>query len=380
MRPPFAHAAAWSVAAFALVSVVAPFSLRGQERVPAVPPPAREALARALEAVRASGAAVQVPDVERFSVGDATIASRSRTTGPVAVANGAVHVRGVVDGDVVAFAGEIIVHEGGEIRGDAIAIQGKVTLDGGRVLGEVRSLSGDLAPPAAGTAGASRFAPGAVIGEIVLAGGWLGVLFVVGIGVLVFASKNLGAVSDALEREFGRALLAGVAAQLAFVPVLALLLLGLALTLLGILLIPFAVVAYVLAAAGLVTLGYLAIANITGRTVFGPAPDDERARRAAALKGVLAGLVVLMSPWFVAAALAWSPTGGSIARAVAIAVTWVACSAGLGAALISRGGARRVSAPGTRRAMASASWQTPTPVSGVTAARRPTPLATPSPK
>ena len=87
-------------------------------------------------------------------------------------------------------------------------------------------------------------------------------LVVVGIGVLVFASPNLDAVSDALERGFGRSLLAGIATQLALAPALALLCVGLVLTILGALLIPFAVVAYILAAAGLVTLGLLAIARI----------------------------------------------------------------------------------------------------------------------
>jgi hypothetical protein len=214
---------------------------------------------------------------------------------------------------------------------------------------------------------------------VALAAGWFGVLVIVGIGVLVLASSNLGTVSEALERSFGKALLAGVAAQLAFAPVLALVVVGLTLTLLGILLIPFAVVAYVLAAAGLVTLGYLAIASIAGRSFVSRPGDSDRARRAAALRAVIAGLAVLMAPWFVAAGLTWSSTGVAVARAVAVAVTWVACSAGLGAALISRGGVRRAAAPEAPRAMA-AGWQTPTPVAGVTAARRPTPLATPGQK
>ena len=376
MRHPHVRAADSRVVAVALFASMAVLPLAAQERPV---PVSRDSLASALDAVRASNADLKIPPAERFTMGDATVAAGTRAAGPVAVAHGTVHVRGVVDGDVFAYAGDIVVHDGGQVRGNATAMQGRVSLDGGRVDGEVRSVSGDFAaPPAAGPVSPS--AQGTVVSALALATGWLGVLLVVGIGVLVFASSNLGEVSEALERDFGRALLAGIAAQLALAPVLVLLLIGLALTLLGILLIPFAVVAYVLAAAGLVTLGYLAIANITGRTFLGVAEDSERARRAAALRGVLAGLIVLMSPWFIAAALAWSPTGSAIARAVAVAITWVACSAGLGAALLSRGGARRVSAPVAKRAITSASWQTPTPVSGVTAARRPTPLATPSQK
>ena len=72
---------------------------------------------------------------------------------------------------------------------------------------------------------------------------------------------------------------------------------------------------------------------------------------------------------------AW-PLAESLARGVAFATTWVAGTAGLGAALISRAGITRAQSHQAKRAMASPSWQTPTPVSGVVAARRPT--ATPS--
>ena len=205
-------------------------------------------------------------------------------------------------------------------------------------------------------------------------------LVVVGIGVLIFASTNLDAVSDALERSFGRSLLAGIATQLALAPGLALVCVALTLTILGILLIPFAIVAYVLAAAGLVTLGYLAIARLAGRTVLGANEAGDGARRAAALRGLVYGLLLLMVPWLAAGALAWSPTGELLARIVAVGVTWVAATAGLGAAVMSRGGVRRAATPAVERALSAASWSTPTPISGVTAARRPTPFTAQAPK
>lgn len=371
-----ARAAAFRVAAFALFAGTAPLLAQAPHAPQA--PVTRDALERVLGALRASAPDVTLPPADRFSFGDSTIGARARVTGPVAVAGGTLHVRGVVDGDVVTYRGDVVVHEGGDVRGNALTIEGRVTLDGGRVTGDVRALSGDIAPGAGAAASASP--QRALLHELTLTAGWLAVLMVVGIGVLVFASSNLGAVSEALERDFGRAFLAGVGAQLALLPALVILCIALALSVLGILLIPFAIVAYLLVAAGLVTLGLLAVASITGRTVLVAADAGERARRMVALRGMLFGLVVLMSPWFVAAALAWSPVGGAVARTVAIGVTWAACTAGLGAALISRGGVRRVSARAAQRALASASWQTPTPVSGVTAGRRPTPMATPGPR
>jgi hypothetical protein len=371
------RAAAFRATAFALFAIAAHGPWAGaQQRTAQVSP---DSLASALSALRESPDSGWIPAASRFTFGDSTLAANHRAPGPVAIAGGTLHVYGTIDGDAVSYDGDIVVHKGGEIRGNAYAILGKVVLDGGTVDGDVRSLAGDLrraAVPADG--GAPRSRSSLTVHALALAAGWLAVLVVVGIGVLVFASPNLDAVSDAIERGFGRSLLAGIATQLALAPALVLLCLGLALTILGALLIPFAVVAYVLAAAGLVTLGLLAIARLAGRTVLGTDTSGTAATRATALRNLVYGLLMLMVPWFAAGALAWSPRLELFARMIAMAVTWVAASAGLGAAVVSRGGVRR--APAARRAMNASSWATPTPVSGITAARRPTPMTTSAPK
>ena len=83
------------------------------------------------------------------------------------------------------------------------------------------------------------------------------------IGVLLFAGDYLEGVVDSLEGRFGRSFWAGVAAQLALAPVLVLLVVALAVTILGILLIPFAIVAFVLAVAGLIAISASRSANGT---------------------------------------------------------------------------------------------------------------------
>lgn len=340
---------------------------------------ARVQLGNALTAASAANGGTKLPDAAAFTFGDRTIAAGAPTAGPVAVAEGTLHVRGPVTGDVVTYSGNIIVHSGGSVSGSAIAIGGTVTLDGGRVDGETRAIGGNLAP-LAGDVAAARTGIDAVIHQAALAGGWLGVMLIVGLSVLVFASRNLDAVGDALTNNFGRSFIAGLAGEVALLPVLALITVGLTLTVLGILLIPFAIVAYVVALAGLVTLGYLAIARLTGATVVKSPGGDDKAARAAALKAMIVGLIVLMVPWFLASALAGWPMAALAARAIAVAITWVAATAGLGAALVSRGGVRRAVAPAAQRAMQAASWATPTPVAGVVAARRPTPYSTTVPK
>ena len=67
--------------------------------------------------------------------------------------------------------------------------------------------------------------------------------------------------------------------------------------------------------------------------------------------------------------------GGALSGALA-AGPRVAVTAGFGAVLISRAGTRRTVPPQAPVApLDDMSWQTPTPVSGVAAARRPTPVA-----
>ena len=79
----------------------------------------------------------------------------------------------------------------------------------------------------------------------------------------------------------------------------------------------------------------------------------------------------------VARELAADPRVELVLRGLAVAITWVAATVGLGAAVISRGGTRRqaVAAP-ELAAVNDMPWQTPTPVTGVVAARRPTPSST----
>jgi hypothetical protein len=372
MRTFLARAAAFVAGAFAL-NAPAAAQVAAQKAQTAI---TVDSLERALNALRAQQGDVGgtiIPAVDKFSFGDRTVAAGTRVDGPIGIAFGTLHVRGTVEGDVVSYGGDIDIHEGGAVHGNALAILGTVTDEAGHVSGDVRTLAGDLGALPAGPTSVARTAQRPMKSQLALAGGWLGVLVIVGIGVLLFASTNLDAVGVALERDFGRALIAGIGTQLALLPALALVVLGLALTILGILLIPFAIVAYVVAAAGLVTLGYLAIARLTGALFFRDPEKDasQRARRAAALKAMLYGLLVLMAPWLVAASLAWSPRGELIARTIALAITWVAASAGLGAAMISRGGVRRLSAAGASAALSASSWQTPTPVAGVVAARRP---------
>lgn len=330
---------------------------------------ARDSFAQALDKQRSTPAGRSLPAADRFSWGDLTIPAGATANGPIASARGNVNVRGLVNGDVYAMGGDIVVHTGGEITGSALALQGKVIVDGGRVGGEMKT----LAPAAvAAPATPARTGSAAVSHNLKVTAAWYVVALLIGLGVLLFSGAQLEGVVQALEQRFTASFLVGVAAQFGALPLLVLLCVALALTVVGILLIPFAIVAYILGAAGLVTLGVLAGATVAGHALVRQGPNV----RMRAVQSLMVGMTLLMLPWFAAALVAGSSWGELVVRIIAIATTWVAVTAGLGAALMARGGVRRVHVHVASAEVSPAGWQTPTPIGGVIAARRPS--ATPS--
>jgi hypothetical protein len=327
-------------------------------------PVERQQLDSQLQRMRSAGDS-RLPRADRFSFGDHRVPEGTTIAGPIAVARGDLEVYGTIDGDAYVVDGNIRVHKGARIAGDAVAAGGVVVVDGGSIDGERRSFTRQHVEPAK-----KASEPLGTWSSIKLVIGWFAILMMIGLGVMIFADANLDGVVVGLERGFGRSFLIGIVGELAALPVLLLLIVALAITILGALLIPFAVVSYVIAAAGLVTLGFLAIARLTGGALT--SDSGTTSPRGVHLRALFIGLFIYLALWLVAAAFTWNPVAGSILRGIAIAVTWVAATAGLGAALSSRAGTQRVGVGSTAKATADEyAWQTPTPVSGVAAARRP---------
>lgn len=356
----------------AVTPAPAPAQSAAASAPPAAPPQQMDATLRAdIGRIAQSVGLAHVPPADSFALGGRTINAGTSVPGSAAAANGPLEINGHVNGDAIALHGDVIVHAGGVVTGDAVSIGGHVKLDGGTVYGEMRSLSG---LPAAG-AGAARAPPAPIttMGAMKLVVAWFAVLAIIGIGVMMFAEHNLDGVVTVLERHLARAFWVGLLAELGLVPLLLLLIVALAITVIGILLIPFAIVAYVIAVAGLLALGFLAVARFTGRGLFRVEPAA--GARGVSLRALFTGLVAYLGVWFVVAALTWMPSAQPVLRAVALAVTWVALTAGLGATVLSRAGTqheRPAGSPGAApRAAEPLAWQTPTPVAGVAAARRP---------
>jgi len=322
-----------------------------------------EQIAKEIAQRRADGD-THLPDADQFTFGDRTIEARTRVDGPIAVAKGNLDIYGTVDGDVIVLGGNVRVHTGGRVTGEAWAVAGSVIVDGGVVEGQKRAIA--ITPPALPVTKPRE--PLGTWESAKLVIGWFAILMIIGLGVMVFADANLDGVVVALEKGFARSFWVGIAAQVALLPGLVTLIVTLAATVIGVLLIPFAIVVYIIAAAGIITLGFLAVARLTGGAIT--SDHGATSPRGVNLRALVSGLAIFLGIWMIAALFTWNPVGGAILRAIAIALTWVAATLGLGAALISRAGTHRAANAGQKTSTDEFAWQTPTPVSGVAASRR----------
>jgi hypothetical protein len=173
--------------------------------------------------------------------------------------------------------------------------------------------------------------------------GLLGVFLMVGLiafGVVTFAHASLTIVSDTISHSLGRSFAVGLLAEIMVVPTFALLVVGMALTVVGILLIPFVVAVALLATLAALGLGLVAVAHAMGETW-------SRRRMA---QGVLMapnsyrylglGLLGPGAAWVLWGLFGGIPVAGMLVLAGATVVTWLLVTLGLGATILSRAGIR----------------------------------------
>ena len=292
--------------------------------------------------------------------GSRTIDKGSRVDGTVLVRNGTLRIEGEVNGDAVVENGDLIVVRGARVTGDAIALDGSVQVDG-VVEGQTRSLRGTEVTTVIDNTGRTARALKAVAGLFA-------VILIIGITTLILAEAPLLGVARAAARDVSKSFWVGTLWQFLAVPLLITAIAACAVTLIGIFAIPFVIIAWTLIYAGALTLGLLATLYLTGRALGGR--DRGATSRASEITSITIGVMVLGIVWVLAAALVTIPYVGVIARIVALALTWVASTVGIGAVVRSRGG-RRVEDQEPTTETAIPLWQTPTPVGGVVAARRP---------
>jgi hypothetical protein len=272
--------------------------------------------------------------------GDYSIGSEASRDGHLLVVDGNADVYGTLRGNLVTAKGDVVVHPGGVVTGDILTLGGDVRDQGGEIGGEVRIFrSASILSPAS-RAESEQLTPVQTVLRRVA--GVLGVfltLSVLGFGLVMFGRQNLEVVSDTVSHSFGRAFVTGLLGQILLLPTFGMLVVGLILSVAGILLLPFAIAVFAMLVVVGVVGGYLAVAHAMGETYT---------RRRMALgvvigspnsyRYLLVGLVALASLWAAWALFGWVPVAGSIIWGAAFFISWLLGTTGFGAALLSRAG------------------------------------------
>ncbi|HEY7860857.1 MAG TPA: hypothetical protein VIB98_05395 [Gemmatimonadaceae bacterium] len=336
--------------------------------------PASDAVAASLDSLRSDANGMTLDRAEVRS-GARTVEASEHVPGDVASYHGALQISGTVDGNAAAIGGDVVLLPGGHVRGDALSVGGQVKLAGGTVDGEMRSISAFSVGPLAG----ARLTPAqATRRSLSLAVACYLILVAMALAVSFFARGHLETIGSTIRTDFSRAFLFGLLGEIAIVPLFLLSVVALAITIVGVLLIPFAAVAFALGVMGALALGFLAMSLLAGDAIMrgNTAAGEERP----VVSHLITGLSLFLVLWLLSSASAYTGLVGSVLRLLAVLSTWIAATVGLGALIITRGGTR--AAAGVPRVppppAEEYAWQTPTPVSGVAAARRPTPAPRPS--
>jgi hypothetical protein len=332
-----------------------------------------EELARELE--RLQGSLASLSDAARDAgsrlaliVHDDYAISPGRTVeGNLALLDGTLEIGGTVAGDVLVLNGDLVLADGARIEGDVLQVGGSVETLGGVVAGEI--LSDIAVSPSRSSGPVTREAPEVRVRAPVVqrsrarsvrgpfrqlthnlghaAGGFTGALSaflalgVLGLLTVYFGRRRLEMVADTVRHEFARSFAMGLAGEVLFFP---------ALLIMTVLVITIPVIPFFVIGTGLAMLcGYLAVAHGAGE-MFARRRYRyewlERLRRSNSYYYVLSGLVLLLIPFALASAL-WVFGGllgflRGLVVFVACVATWVLCTSGFGAVLLTRGGSRSV--------------------------------------
>ena len=275
-------------------------------------------------------------------LGDYRIGSAEAVDGHLLVVQGDADVYGRLNGNLVTVDGDVIVHPGALVSGDILALGGEVRDMGGEIGGEVQTLRATsiVAPLRM----AARTEPSALTTVGRRLAGVFGVfltLGALGFGLVMFARPNLEVISDTASHSFGRAFVTGLLGQILVIPTFGMLIVGLVLSVAGILLLPFAVTVYALLVVVGALGGFLAVAHAMGETY------TRRRMALGALIGspnsyryLVVGLGAVAVLWLAWSVFGWVPVAGTLVGGAAFLATWLLATAGFGAALLSRAGIR----------------------------------------
>ena len=327
----------------------------------------------------------------RVHLGDLTVRRSQVLEGNLAVLSGDVSIYGTIIGNLATINGDVLLHDNGRIEGDLVLVNGNLTRGGGRVTGTVRSVRDQLrvarrdlrnanrevreALPVRGSGGAGPLASvDAVVENIATHLATLLGFFVafacIGFGFTFFMPKQLEVISETVSGSFGKSFLAGLFATPLVLPVSVMLIAGLAITVVGIPLAVLVAIATPLTVIAAAVGGYLATAKTVGNSYLLRRMAEGNAVVATPYRSLVYGLAGLLAIWIPAVLLGWIPLAGQLFVALALAVTWVMATAGVGAAILSRAGLRATFVQSGRAPALTDEHYWPVDASNFTPARR----------
>lgn len=340
-------------------------------------------LLRSAATLRGSALRITVPGGEAHA-GPYSVGSNERHQGHLLVVRGHAEIYGTLEGNIATVEGNVVVHPGAVVTGDVLAVSGEVRDLGGDIRGEIRTLGTPKlpaalepaippAPPVSGWIRLARNAAGVA--------GTLLTLVLVGFGLVLFAKTPLEVVSDTAMHSFSRSFLVGLLGQVLVLPTFGMLVVGLILSVAGILLVPFAVIVFALLLVVAVLGGFLAVAHAMGEALTRrQLAQGMSIAHANSYRYVLVGLSGVALLWLTWVVFGWVPVAGTLMFSAAALVTWLLATVGFGASLLSRAGFREHFAGRLLPQEALTDeylWLTPQ--FGVTAVKRPPRDKTPPP-
>ncbi len=283
-------------------------------------------------------------DNARIVFGATEILAGEVIDGDLVVLGGNTAVKGEVTGDIVAFGGDVRLFRGARVGGDVVSIDGTVTGSPSLVAGSVRSIDSEFDFPSPRQF--ARFelkpdvpAPVAVGGGLITLLGTLIAFSSIGFGVSFFAPQQLNIVAKRVAESPGKSFMAGLFAQPLILPLLAMVAVGLAVSIVGIILIPFAIMAAVIGIGAMALIGYLAVANTLGaRHARQRAERLGRTANPSQFEAIVRGLIITMAVWLPAVSLSWVPVAGIPLAVIALLFTWAVATAGFGAVITTKAG------------------------------------------
>ncbi len=245
----------------------------------------------------------------RIAIGRSIVVERNEEVRDgVFVVGGSVRVDGRVREGVVAVGGDVELGPDADVRGDVVLVGGSLTrASSARMTGSVSNVSfGSWWP---------RWTFGTNWGDVDERRfwSWLGlaattarvtVLAILMMFIVLVARARVARVGRAAAAEPGRALLIGLAAEVLFVPLLLIVSIALALTIIGIPIVAVLVPIAVLAAIGAALLGFTALACRLGEWI----EDRLGLRIPSAIVATAIGFLVIVGPAFLARLVGVGPT------------------------------------------------------------------------